>query len=861
MEIAHSTGIRTDKDQDLVNEMEKALKRFAEEKADAQEALSAARLQGKTLAADSDPETIENARDTLLEAVHRADAAGIDVVEDQLKVDQLDETVKRARERIEAEGQLSKAREDAKSISMDDDPDALTVVLEFLVAAVGRAASCDINVEQDEKSIEDLEEAIIFAREKKEAEAELAASRDEAESVSVDDGPDRLKEIRENLTSAMERAKLAGVDEEEDDESTINNLTEMVQAAEENERNLDEALSNLNEVQSKIKSLLEGSDLVTLRNIRDQFLQAIMHAESLQIDVSSYQEDVDQLDKAVDKAEEEGKAYEILDESSPHTNLAESYDVFNAGEPVSPNEEKGGEELAEEGDEREHYKNQMETYIIDDVNALREFSNPTRKSIVQCLYSNPLSAEEIAIEINFPREKIYYHLKKLLQVNLIFVAETKVIHGISKKKYLNIARSFQISPSLYEAQLFVETGFPIAENPAAMEEQKKPAQSSAHHPMVEKEEFKETVSDASEEEEFIYEAPVEESSAEEIEEVLEEAVNVEAAPIIQATQINNTIVEKVEMSTEADTVVNIVEEQNIDATVTTGATGNDSGAGDEENSLLSSLLKVRSFPSGISADKQIGEGSENVSGPGPSEGEIPLTQSVNVDDKEFLVPECDLTPEGIDFAVRNARKADGTMMSIEEKTLLKDHLLSSKQDDEFEGLGDELESSDEQYNVSAENNPDHPLVAFFKGGALNIYRHLNGYSKAVTFVKSRNKVTFLMAEVRKDGFLIRKAREYKLPFETENIQIEEFTELIHYIYEQELMKKKWKRYYLGFYSSDYPIEIDFLKVPQMSNNERSVFIGNQIADRFSIQKKNVLIDWLSYGGKSKEVLESSTNWI
>ena len=237
------------------------------------------------------------------------------------------------------------------------------------------------------------------------------------------------------------------------------------------------------------------------------------------------------------------------------------------------------------------------------------------------------------------------------------------------------------------------------------------------------------------------------------------------------------------MSTEADTVVNIVEEQNIDATVATGATGNDSGAGDEENSLLSSLLKVRSSPSGISADKQIGEGSENVSGPGPSEGGIPLTQSVNVDDKEFLVPEYDLSPEGIDFAVRNARKADGTMMSIEEKTLLRDHLLSSKQDDELDGLEDELEISDEQYDVSADNNPDHPLVVFFKERVLNIYRHLNGYSKAVTFVKSSNKVTFLMAEVKKDEFLIRKAREYKLPFETEDIQIEEFTELIHYVYE------------------------------------------------------------------------------
>ena len=52
--------------------------------------------------------------------------------------------------------------------------------------------------------------------------------------------------------------------------------------------------------------------------------------------------------------------------------------------------------MAEEGDEREHYQDQMETHIIDDVNALREFSNPTRKSIVQCLYTTPRYPEEIA---------------------------------------------------------------------------------------------------------------------------------------------------------------------------------------------------------------------------------------------------------------------------------------------------------------------------------------------------------------------------------------------------------------------------------------------------------------------------------
>ena len=239
-----------------------------------------------------------------------------------------------------------------------------------------------------------------------------------------------------------------------------------------------------------------------------------------------------------------------------------------------------------------------------------------------------------------------------------------------------------------------------------------------------KELFHEIVVDKSRE---IYEGLIDEQDLEAIEEeieeveeeavavieepvtVVEEAVNVEAAPIIQATQIN-TIVEKVEMSTEADTVVNIVEEQNIDATVATGATGNDSGAGDEENSLLSSLLKVRSSPSGISAQKQIGEASENVSGPEASEGEIPLTQSVNVGDKEFLVPECDLTPEGIDVAVRNARKADGAMMSIEEKTLLRDHFLSLRLDDASEGLEKELVISEEKINVSAEQDAELSLI-------------------------------------------------------------------------------------------------------------------------------------------------------
>ena len=50
----------------------------------------------------------------------------------------------------------------------------------------------------------------------------------------------------------------------------------------------------------------------------------------------------------------------------------------------------------------------------------------------------PMSALDIANQINFPREKIYYHLKKLEKANKIFVSETEIINGITKKKYLKV---------------------------------------------------------------------------------------------------------------------------------------------------------------------------------------------------------------------------------------------------------------------------------------------------------------------------------------------------------------------------------------------------------------------------------------
>ncbi len=64
--------------------------------------------------------------------------------------------------------------------------------------------------------------------------------------------------------------------------------------------------------------------------------------------------------------------------------------------------------------------------------------NPTQKAILSIMGPEPMSALDIANQINFPREKIYYHLKNLEKANKIFVSETEIINGITKKKYLKV---------------------------------------------------------------------------------------------------------------------------------------------------------------------------------------------------------------------------------------------------------------------------------------------------------------------------------------------------------------------------------------------------------------------------------------
>ena len=88
---------------------------------------------------------------------------------------------------------------------------------------------------------------------------------------------------------------------------------------------------------------------------------------------------------------------------------------------------------------------QKQVLKIDDLSVIKILDKPFTKQIINCFEDAPKTASEIAHAVAFPKDKIYYHLKKLLAVNIIFIAETEIVKGIEQKRFLPVAKHFEIN--------------------------------------------------------------------------------------------------------------------------------------------------------------------------------------------------------------------------------------------------------------------------------------------------------------------------------------------------------------------------------------------------------------------------------
>jgi DNA-binding transcriptional ArsR family regulator len=92
--------------------------------------------------------------------------------------------------------------------------------------------------------------------------------------------------------------------------------------------------------------------------------------------------------------------------------------------------------------------------VIADLETMRALSDPTRVAILRLLMSGDrssppvMSAKELAAALGEPQTKLYRHLKQLEAVNLIQVAETRLVSGIQEQRYRTAQLDFTISRDL-----------------------------------------------------------------------------------------------------------------------------------------------------------------------------------------------------------------------------------------------------------------------------------------------------------------------------------------------------------------------------------------------------------------------------
>jgi DNA-binding transcriptional ArsR family regulator len=87
--------------------------------------------------------------------------------------------------------------------------------------------------------------------------------------------------------------------------------------------------------------------------------------------------------------------------------------------------------------------------VIADVETLRAIAEPTRYAIYSALLKPPwprvMSVKELAAELDMTPTRLYRHVRQLEEVNLIKVAETRMVSGILEQRYQATDRDVEVS--------------------------------------------------------------------------------------------------------------------------------------------------------------------------------------------------------------------------------------------------------------------------------------------------------------------------------------------------------------------------------------------------------------------------------
>lgn len=89
--------------------------------------------------------------------------------------------------------------------------------------------------------------------------------------------------------------------------------------------------------------------------------------------------------------------------------------------------------------------------VIDTPETLRIITDPLRLRMLELLRQQPRTVTELAGLLDVPRTKLYYHIGLLEEHDLVAVASTRVVSGITERHYRATAYRLSIDKSLLGA--------------------------------------------------------------------------------------------------------------------------------------------------------------------------------------------------------------------------------------------------------------------------------------------------------------------------------------------------------------------------------------------------------------------------
>ena len=534
--------------------------------------------------------------------------------------------------------------------------------------------------------------------------------------------------------------------------------------------------------------------------------------------------------------------------------------------------------------------------------------NPTQKAILSILGPEPMSALDISKQIKFPREKIYYHIKKLEKENLIFVSETEVINGITKKKYLKVTsqltqgaseRGVSEKDTVQEQNIINEIDVLDHEDEDLDEDSgstdsvedetaAEPVQAIPETTKLDQEDeaLGEDLGSVDSVEDEIAAEPEQEISDmteldHEDEDLGEDRGSVDSVEDEIAAEPEQEISDMTELDHEDETAAEPVQE--IPETVVLDQEDDDLGedldstdsvedktadepeqaisdmtdlspSEDQEivqkesgnNTLVQNLMKVKGIVPDTESEAQRSQPPDPSSPP-----EIVHRMEITIDDEIFLVPEGGLGHEDIENRANETQKKSGETMTISDNNMVRRHLSElrlNEIDDESTKDSVTQNAEDEEIDTDQKKRAKKQKKQkkpFLQSNWLYLYRLLSGYSKTVTFVQKENKVTFLHATIKRKGFRIHKKQTYMLPLlVNEDTTIQTLPQLMHHVFTENFKPSIRKNYYVAVYSSEYMFEIDFLKIPILKKNELYDYMLMKLGKMFSADPKNLIIDWI-----------------